>query len=167
MQYGGNTDYEKILTDVRSEAEPRTNGNIEGGNQVVLVYNGIKFYRKVSQEMDTIVCDISARFTKKKEQTIFGPSMAMVYFRILILKKQQRVTFIVMQYCWVTDYEQILTDVRSGADTRTGVTIAGGNQVKLYGVVLLSAFIPEGSPRSGVLKGISVYHRDTSVIVLQ
>ena len=56
--------------------------------------------------------------------------------------------------------------MRSGADTRTGVTIAGGNQVKLYGVVL-SAFIPEGSPRSGVLKGISVYHRDTSVIVLQ
>ena len=77
--------------------------------------------------------------------------------------------FIVLQDLGNTDYKQILTDMRSAAaETRTGGTISGGIQVVLvyYGGIL-SAFNPEGFPRSGFPKGISVYHRDTSVIVLQ
>ena len=108
-------------------------------------------------------------FAKKNEKTIFGPRHPTLYFGIVIIKNINRVTFIVMQDTGNTDYEQNLTDVRSAAaaETRTGGTISGGIQVVLvyYGGIL-SAFNPEGFPRSGFPKGISVYHRDTSVIVL-
>jgi len=92
----------------------------------------------------------------------------MVYFGIPIFKKQQqRVAFIVMQYCGNTDYDKILTDARSGAELRTDGNKLGDIQVVLVCRVILSAINPEGFPRSGFLKDISVYHRDASVIVLQ
>ena len=61
-----------------------------------------------------------------------------------------------------TDYEQNLTDVRSGAaEPRTSGNISGGIGI-LWGYTN-----PEGFPRRGFLKGISVYHKDTNLIVLQ
>ena len=77
--------------------------------------------------------------------------------------------FIVIHYCRNTDHEKNSTDVKlSAAKPRTGEDKSGEIQeVVLVYYGILSAINPEGFPRSGFLKGISVYHRDTSVIVLQ
>ena len=72
-----------------------------------------------------------------------------------------------MQYCGNTDYDKILTDARSGAKSMTDGNKLGGIQVVLVCRVILSAIHPEGFPRSGFPKDISVYRWDTSVIVLQ
>ena len=122
---------------------------------------------RILQQIKPTVCDNCANLTKKNEKTILGPRMAMVYFGILIIKKKQRVAFIVMQYCGNTDYEKILTDVRSEAEPRTGRNKTGDIQMVLVCYGVLSAINLERFPRSGFPKGISVYHRDTSVIVLQ
>ena len=160
MQDNGNTDHEQNLTEAKSNIWSRNREN----------KGGLMIYRKILPELDTTVCDNSARnFTKKKEKTIFGPRHPTLYFGIVIIKKSNRVAFIVMQDYGNTDYEQNLTDVRSGAaEPTTSGNITGGIRVVLvyYGGIL-SVINPEGFPRSGFLKGISVYHRDTSVIVLQ
>ena len=107
MQDIGTTDYEQISTDVRyGAAESRTGENMLVGIQVVLVYDGIKTFRKISQEIKSKVCDNSARnFTKKKEKTIFGSRHPTLYFGIVIIKNINRVAFIVMQDIGTTDHE--------------------------------------------------------------
>ena len=78
-------------------------------------------------------------FAKKKEKTIFGPRHPTLYFGIVIIKSN-RVAFIVMQDNGNTDYEQNLTDVRSGAEEpRTGVNELGCSIQKVlvyYGDIL-------------------------------
>ena len=162
--------HEQISTDVRyGAAESRTGENMLVGIQVVLIYDGIKTFRKISQEIKSKVCDNSARnVTKKKEKTIFGSRHPTLYFGIVIIKNINRVAFIVMQDIGTTDYEQISTDVRYGAaDSRTRENSLGGIQVVLVCYGLPSVINPEGVSRSGFPKGMSVYHRDASVIVLQ
>ena len=157
MQDIGTTDYEKNSTDAKSIIWSRNKEN----------QGGIKNYLKILQGMKSTLCDNSTNFTKTKEKTIFGSRHSTLYFGIVKIKNINRVAFIVMQNIGTTNYEQNSTDVKSGAEkSRTGENITGGIQVVLVGYGILSAN-PEGFPRSGFPKGISVYHRDTSVIVLQ
>ena len=164
MQDNGNTDHEQNLTEAKSNIWSRNREN----------KGGLMIYRKILPELDTTVCDNSARnFTKKKEKTIFGPRHPTLYIGIVIIFN--RVAFIVMQDNGNTDYEQNLTDVRSGAaEPRTGVNELGSIQkVLVYYRGILSVInpdaarlkkvflsnhnsAPEGFPRNGCWKGDSV-----------